>query len=91
MYEMEGPQAVWLHHPPIARRARVAGPTTYLEDLVAFPGCPGLAIDARFAPVSRPDPNTVTSAGFPTLVPPESLPNLLRSLPRIWFPASAVT
>ena len=92
MYEMEGPQYVPAAPP---RRsldaARVAGPTTYLEDLIAFPGCPGLAIETRFAPVSRPDPNPVTSAGFPTLVPPESLPNLLRSLPRIWLPASAVT
>ena len=91
MYEMEGP-----HYVPAAppRRsldaARVAGPTTYLEDLIAFPGCPGLAFEIRFAPVSRPDPNLVASAGYPASAPPESLPDLLRSLLRIRFPASAV-
>jgi hypothetical protein len=88
---MEGP-----HYVPAAPphrsldAARVAGPTTYLEDLVACPGCPELAIRIRFAPVARPDPNPDISSGFPVSTPPESLPDLLRSLPRIRFPASAV-
>ena len=91
MYEMEGP-----HYVPAAppRRsldaARVAGPTTYLEDLVACSGCPELAIGIRFAPVARPDPNPDICTGYPVSMPPESLPDLLRSLLRIRFPASAV-
>ena len=91
MYEMEGP-----HYVPAAPphrsldAARVAGPTTYLEDLVACSGCPELALGIRFGQDPRHDPKPATCAGYPVSMPPESLPDLLRSLPRIRFPASAV-
>jgi hypothetical protein len=70
MYEMEGPH-YGLAAPP--RRsldaARVAWPTTYLEDLAACPGCPELALGARFAPVSRPDPNPATATDHSVSMP----------------------